>query len=255
MLFCIDIGNTNIALGLFRDGRWVAHWRLSTDRLRTADEYALIVSGLMKTAGFDVKEVQGVALTSVVPPLNTTFDQMCRKTFGRPPFHVTNRTECGLRIAVDHPEEVGGDRIVNAVGVLREYRIPAIVVDFGTATTFDAISADGAYIGGAIAPGLQISIQALFDRTARLPRIQLEAPRKAIGRNTVESMQSGILLTTAGGVDAMIRRFKQELGGNPFVIATGGLATTVASLSEEIEVVDEFLTLSGLRHIYAMHHS
>lgn len=231
-----------------------AHWRLSTDRARTADEYALTILGLMNLAGITANHVSGVAITSVVPPLNDTFYELSRGTFGTEPFVVTNRTETGLRIGYERPEEVGGDRIVNAVGVMHQYRLPAIVVDFGTATTIDAISADGVYLGGAISPGLQISLQALFERTARLPRIELEAPERAIGRTTVESMQAGILFSTAGGVDEMVSRFKAEIDGDPIVIATGGLASTIAQYTRQIHLVDDLLTLAGLRFIYERHH-
>lgn len=254
MLLCIDVGNTNIVLGMYHGQQLKAHWRISTDRARTADEYALTILGLMHFAGFKADQVTGVAITSVVPPLNDTFYALCRKTFGIEPFVVTNRTETGLRIGYIRPEEVGGDRIVNAVGVMHQYRLPAIVVDFGTATTIDAISADGVYLGGAISPGLQISLQALFERTARLPRIELEAPERAIGRTTVESMQAGIIFATAGGVDAVVSRFKSELDGDPIVIATGGLANVIAPYTRQIQIVDELLTLAGLRFIYERHH-
>lgn len=254
VLLCIDVGNTNIALGMYQDEHLQAHWRISTDRARTADEYALTILGLMHFANIPASQVTGVAITSVVPPLNDVFYELCRKTFGMEPFVVNNRTETGLRIGYTRPEEVGGDRIVNAVGVMHQYRLPAIVVDFGTATTIDAISADGVYLGGAISPGLQISLQALFERTARLPRIELEAPERAIGRTTVESMQAGILFATAGGVDAVVSRFKAELEGDPIVIATGGLASTIARYTRQIEVVDDLLTLAGLRFIYERHH-
>lgn len=254
MLLCIDIGNTNIALGMYKGNDLVAHWRLSTDRSRTADEYALTILGLMDLAGIAADQINGIALTSVVPPLNDTFYQLGDATFGTTPFVVTNRTETGLRIGYKRPEEVGGDRIVNAVGVMHLHRLPAIVVDFGTATTLDAISADGVYLGGAIAPGLHISLQALFERTARLPRIELEAPERAIGRTTVESMQAGILFATAGGVDEMVSRFKAEMGGDPIVIATGGQASTIARLTRQVDLVDDLLTLAGLRFIYSRHH-
>lgn len=254
MLLCIDIGNTNIALGMYKGNDLVAHWRISTDRSRTADEYALTILGLMNLAGIAADRVSGVAFTSVVPPLNDTFYQLCQSTFGTNPFVVTNKTETGLRIGYKRPDEVGGDRIVNAVGVKHLYRLPAIVVDFGTATTFDAISADGVYLGGAISPGLHISLQALFERTARLPRIELEAPEQAIGRTTVESMQAGILFATAGGVDEMVSRFKAEIDGDPIVIATGGSASTIARYTRQVDVVDDLLTLAGLRVIYAQHH-
>lgn len=250
MLLCIDVGNTHTVLGLYEGDRSVADWRIATDRAKTADEYALILQGLFALRGLTLSVITEMALASVVPPLNNALHQLAQKELGIEPLVVTNQTPTGITIGYSRPEEVGADRIVNSVAVMHKHRLPAIVVDFGTATTFDVVSGDGVYLGGAIAPGLGISTQALFERAARLPRIQIVAPERAIGRSTVESMQAGILFGAAGGVDETVRRLSTELDGDPFVVATGGLASVVASLSKEIDVVDDLLTLDGLRYIH-----
>lgn len=250
MLLCIDVGNTNTVLGLYDGDTMIAHWRIATDRAKTADEYVLILQGLLALRGLKLSAITDIALASVVPPLNNALNQLARRHLNIEPLVVTNETETGITIGYSRPEEVGADRIVNAVGVMHKHRLPAIVVDFGTATTFDVVSKDGVYVGGAISPGLSISTQALFERAARLPRIQIVPPKHAIGRNTVESMQAGILFGAAGGVDETVRRLSSEIEGDPIVVATGGLASVVAELSQTIDLVDEHLTLDGLRYIF-----
>jgi type III pantothenate kinase len=252
MLLVVDIGNTNTVLGLYRDGGWVAHWRIASDRAKMPDEYAILVRGLFDFQDLAWPDVSGVALASVVPPLTGTFVEMCQRYLGHEPLVVTSEVKTGVRVLTDHPAEVGADRIINALAAHRLYGAPAIVVDLGTATTFDAVSAEGDYLGGAIAPGLGIAAEALFSRTAKLPRIQLIAPPAAIGRNTVHAMQSGLILGYVGLIEGLVARIRAELGGQANVIATGGLAPVLAQETSVIEVVDPMLTLEGLRLIYEL---
>lgn len=252
MLLVVDIGNTNTVLGLHRDGEWIAHWRIASDRAEMPDEYAVLLRNLFDFEELSWADVSGVALASVVPPLTGTFVEMCRRYLGHDPLVVTPAVKTGVRVLTDHPAEVGADRIINALAAYRLHGSPAIVVDFGTATTFDAVSAEGDYLGGAIAPGLGIAAEALFSRTAMLPRIQLIAPPAAIGRNTVHAMQSGLILGYVGLIEGLVARIRAELGGQAKVIATGGLAPALARETDVIEVVDPMLTLKGLRLIYAL---
>jgi len=252
MLLCIDIGNTNIVLGMYRQEELISHWRISTQHERMPDEYAMLMLDLFRHVGHSSEEVQGIALASVVPPLTGIFEEVCERYLGREPLVVTPGIRTGVRIRYDNPREVGADRVVNAVATHRLYGGPACVVDFGTATTFDAISAEGDYLGGAIAPGITISAEALFQRTAKLPRIDLVRPPRAIGSNTVESMQSGILFGYVGLVEGMIVRFREELGSRMKVIGTGGLAPIIAKETRSIEIVDPWLTLKGLRIIWEL---
>jgi len=251
-LLAIDIGNTNIVLGLYEGKRLAAQWRIATDHARMPDEYAMLLFDLFARSGQDPDSVQGIVLASVVPPLTGTFVEVSERYFGQRPLVVDAGVRTGVRIRYDSPRDVGADRVVNAVAAFRIYGGPACVVDFGTATTFDAISAEGDYLGGAIAPGLRMAAEALFARTAKLPRIDIARPPRAIGTNTVHAMQSGLLFGYVGLVEGMVARFREELGPDMRVIATGGLAPLIAAETDVIEVVDQELTLKGLRMIWEM---
>ena len=249
-LFCVDIGNTNVVMGLY-DGRdLVAHWRIATDHQKMADEYGVLILDLLERAGQDLGAVEGVIISSVVPPLTGIFEKVTQRYFGQAPVLVDANTPAGIRILIDNPQEAGADRIVDAVAVYRRYGGPVCVVDFGTATTFDAVSADGDYLGGAIAPGVGIAAEALFQRTAKLPRIDLARPPGTIGKNTVHAMQSGLLFGYVGLVEGLVARFRAELGEEMKVIATGGLASLIAAETDVIDAVDPWLTLEGLRLIW-----
>jgi len=256
MLLAIDVGNTNIVIGAYRGADLVSHWRVRTDRERTADEHGMLVKDLLEYAGIGMEAIRGIAICSVVPPMMPALLGLSRKYFGVEPLVVDADPEkLGIEIRYEPPSDVGADRLVNAIAAYRLYGGPGIVVDFGTATTFDAISAEGAYLGGAIAPGIGISTEALFRAAARLPRIDLIKPRSVIGRNTVESMQSGILYGFAGQVDEMVRRFRGELGAEAKVIATGGLAELIAREAVSIQIVNPLLTIEGLRMVWEQNRS
>jgi type III pantothenate kinase len=250
MLLVIDVGNTNTSLGVFEDDRLLKHWRLTSARARTTDEYGVHVRNLFALAGIDFKEISAVAIASVVPPLNFALKQMAEAYFDRTPLFIDHATSTGLPILYDPPSDVGADRIVDAVAAIEKYGAPCIIVDFGTATTFDAINERGEYLGGVITPGINISADALFERAARLPRVEIKRPASVIGTSTVGSMQSGLYFGYVGLVDGILERMTSELGGSPQVIATGGLARLIATGSAFIKTVDETLTLEGLRIIY-----
>jgi type III pantothenate kinase len=252
MLLTIDIGNTNITLGLYDGQEPGPRWRLSTVHERMPDEYGLQFSGLMAHAGFHPGDLSGICLASVVPPLTRKIEQACENYFGCTPLTVDAGVRTGVRIRYEDPRAVGADRIVDAAAVQVLYGGPACVVDFGTATTFDAITAEGDYLGGAIAPGIEIAAEALFLRAAKLPRVELKRPPSAIGRNTPNAMQSGLLFGYVGLVEGMISRFRAELGPQMKVIATGGLAEIMANETRAIEIIAPWLTLDGLRIIWEM---
>ncbi|MBN1956104.1 MAG: type III pantothenate kinase [Anaerolineae bacterium] len=252
MLLTIDIGNTNITVGLYQGQTLGPRWRIRTIHDKTADEYGILLEQLFRHRGFQPEHVNGAAIASVVPPLTPVFVQACREYVGQAALVVDAGVRTGVRIRYDNPREVGADRVVDVAAVQALYHLPACVVDFGTATTFDAISAEGDYLGGAIAPGIGIAAQALFERTAKLPRVELTRPPSVIGRNTPHSMQSGLLFGYVGLVEGMVARFKAELGPETQVIATGGLAEIIARETEVIEVVDPWLTLHGLRIVYEL---
>ncbi len=251
-LFCIDVGNTNVLMGLYEGETLATHWRIATDHQKMADEYAMLVLDLFDRSGRDPAAVDGVIVASVVPPLTGIFEKLSQRYFGRKALVVGASVRTGVNVRYDNPSEVGADRLVNAVAVYRRWGGPACVVDFGTATTFDAISAEGDYLGGAIAPGIGIAAEALFERTAKLPRIDLVRPPAIIGENTVHSMQSGLLFGYVGLVEGIVARFRAELGADMQVVATGGLASLIAAETDVIEAVEPWLTLEGLRLIWEM---
>ena len=252
MLLTIDIGNTNITFGLYEGKALGPRWRIRTIHEKMPDEYGILLDQLFRHQGYRPEQVTGVAIASVVPPLTPIFEQVCQDYLGQTALVVDVGVQTGVRIRYENPREVGADRVVDAVAVRALYGVPACVVDFGTATTFDAVSAEGDYLGGAIAPGIGISAQALFERTAKLPRVELTRPPSAIGRNTAHSIQSGLLFGYVGLVEGMVARFKTELGPETQVIATGGLAELIARETEVIDVVDPWLTLHGLRIVYEL---
>jgi len=254
MLLAIDVGNTNIVLGVFDGDRLVHSWRLQTLRERTSDELGLLVDGLFAHEKIDRTKIRGIILGSVVPPLTGTFQAMAARYFGVPTVTIEPGLDTGMPILYENPAEVGADRIVNGVGAWERFGRakgrPMIVVDFGTATTLDAISANGEYLGGAICPGVQISADALFQRAARLPRIDVRKPPRIVGRTTVGAMESGLFFGYVGMVEGLVRRMSQELGGNAICVATGGLADVIAPEIPQIEHVDPDLTLHGLRLVW-----
>jgi type III pantothenate kinase len=252
MLLCIDIGNTNIKLGLFDGEKIRAHWRIATDRARLADEYAMLLLDLFSAQQIKIGDVSGIALSSVVPALTPEFADLSKRYLKQTPIVVGPGVKTGINIRTDHPAEVGTDLIVNAVAARALYGAPIIVIAFGTATTFSAVAASGDFVGVAIAPGVGTSAEALFRFAAKLPQVELARPPHAIGKNTIHSMQAGLIFGYAGLVEGLIKRMRAELGGSARVIATGGLAQLIANETTLIEIVEPNLTLLGLRQIYEM---
>ena len=260
MLLVIDVGNTNTVLGVHRLSAepaetapapdLIAHWRVSTNKIQTIDEYGVLFRNLFAMANLDIAGVQGIIISSVVPPLDSTLREVCERYFRLRPLLIEPGVKTGLAVQYHNPAEVGADRIVNAVAALHKYGCPCIVVDFGTATTFDAISAEGAYLGGAIAPGVGISADALFEHTARLPRVEIRQPAHIIGTNTIASMQSGLFYGYLGLVEGILERMMAELGSETKVVATGGLSALFGAHCTRILAVDDLLTLEGLRIIW-----
>lgn len=250
MLLVIDVGNTNIVVGVYDDRRLVQHFRLETRKNRAADEYGIVLRELFRYSDIDPTLIDAAILSCVVPPMVRILETMCHRYFGVRPLVVGPGIRTGMPILYENPREVGADRIVNAVAAYEHIHGACIVVDFGTATTFDALSEDGKYLGGAIAPGPQISTDALFHHASKLPRVDLVRPRHVIGRNTVDSMQSGIYFGYVALVDGLVHRMRKEMGHDCSVIATGGLAELVGQDSETIDHVLPFLTLEGLRIVH-----
>ena len=252
MLLTIDIGNTNLTLGLYEGDKLGAHWRLATDHNRMPDEYGLQFLGLLQNANKTLNDITGISLASVVPPLTGRVIQACREYLKQEPLVVDAGIKTGIKIRYENPRAVGADRVCDAVAVMKLYGGPACVVDFGTATTFNAITKDGEYLGGAITAGINLAAEALYTRAAKLPRIDLQVPPSVIGRNTIHAMQSGLLFGYVSMVEGMVTRFRSELGGDMKVIATGGLAEVVARETKVIDVIAPWLTLDGLRMIWEL---
>ena len=250
MLLAIDIGNTNIVFGLYQAKKLITHWRLATQAERTADEYGVIISQLIDYAGFGCAQISAIAVSCVVPPMLTMTQELGQKFFNIDPLIVGPGIKTGMPILYENPKDVGADRIVNGIAAYEKYCNACIIVDFGTATTIDLISKKGDYIGGAIAPGLSISLEALIQRASKLPRVEIVKPKEVIGRNTIHSIQAGIFYGYVGLVDGIVQRIQSQHGIKAKVVATGGLAPLVASECSSIDEVDEFLTLEGLRIIH-----
>ena len=252
MLLAIDIGNTNVVLGVFDGERLVGNWRVGTKTHITPDEYAMIIRDLLTFSGIEFSRIDGVIISTVVPPLLPVMVEMSQKYFGRDPVIVTYEMKSGITIRYDNLKEVGADRIVNAAAAYKLYGGPVIIVDFGTATTFCAVTKDGEYIGGAIAPGIKISTEALFQRASKLPRVELARPASVIGTDTISAMQAGIVYGYAGLVDGIVERMKKELTPDAKIVATGGLAEFVSAETKSIQETRPHLTLEGLQLLYGI---
>ncbi|ACD53722.1 type III pantothenate kinase [Clostridium botulinum] len=252
MILLVDAGNTNIVLGVYKDKKYIASWRISTEGNKTSDEYSIQIMQLLNLNNLNPEDVKGIIVSSVVPNIMHSLENMLRRCFGQEPIIVGPGIKTGINIKYDNPKEVGADRIVNAVAAFEIYKRPVIIIDFGTATTFCSVTENGDYLGGCICPGLRISADALFEKAAKLPRVELEVPRKVICKNTVSSIQSGVLFGYIGQVEYIVKKMKEEMndGIEPYVIATGGLANLIANETDAIDKVDSDLTLEGLKILY-----
>lgn len=250
MLLVTDVGNSHTVVGLYEKSDLRANWRIITTNYRTSDELRILFQMLLQQEGVDPKSIRGCCVSSVVPQLNSALQQMCREAFGVEPLMIEPGIKTGLKLHNENPKELGADRLVNAVAALEEHEGPLIIVDFGTATTFDYISADAEYKGGIILPGIQLSADALFERCAKLPQVEIAIPDHVIGRDTVSNIRSGLTFGYADMVDGLVRRMRAEAGGHAKVIATGGLAGLIAEVAETIDVVDPLLALKGLKAIF-----
>jgi type III pantothenate kinase len=254
MLLTIDIGNTNVTLGLYNGNNLGSHWRLATDHARMPDEYGLQFQGLLQSAGHTAKDLKAICIASVVPQLTGRVLQACKEYLGKDPFVVDVGVKTGIKVRYEDPKAVGADRIADAVAVMYLYGGPACIIDFGTATTFNALTRDGEYLGGAITAGVNLATEALFTHAAKLPRIDLQRPPSVIGRNTVHAMQAGLLFGYVSMVEGMVERFRRELGPQMKVVATGGLAEIVAQETDVIQIIAPWLTLDGLRILWDLNH-
>jgi type III pantothenate kinase len=250
VIFVFDIGNTNTVLGVYDGDELKYHWRIETNRNRTDDEYGMVIKSLFNHVGLSLSHIDGIVISSVVPPIMFALERMCEKYFNLKPLVVGPGTKTGLDIKYENPREVGADRIVNAVAAIHGYGSPLIIVDFGTATTYCYINEEKQYMGGAIAPGINISTEALYSKAAKLPRIEITRPEGVIGKNTVSAMQAGIVYGYVGQVEGIVKRMKEQSKIEPTVIATGGLAQLISQESNVFNVIDPFLTLKGLQLIY-----
>ncbi|GLC90413.1 type III pantothenate kinase [Lysinibacillus piscis] len=251
MILVLDVGNSNIVLGVYDEKEQLAfHWRMVTDLRKTEDEYAMQVLTFFQHAGISFEQITGIIISSVVPPIMFSLEAMCRKYFHKKPLIVGPGVKTGLNIKYESPRDVGADRIVNAIAALDAYQAPLIIVDFGTATTYCYLNEKGDYMGGAIAPGITISTEALYTQAARLPRVEILRPAQVVGKTTVSAMQAGIFYGFVGQVEGIVNRMKAQSKVEPLVIATGGLANLIAGETQAIDVVDPFLTLKGLYHLY-----
>lgn len=251
MIFVLDVGNTNTVLGIFDQEELKFQWRIKTDREKTEDEFAMLIKSLFEHEGLTFADVNGIIISSVVPPIMYAFDRMAEKYFDQKPLIVSDQAiELFLKMKYPNPAELGADRIVNAVGAIEAYGAPLIIIDFGTATTYCYVNEKEEYVGGAIAPGINISLEALYSKAAKLPKVEIKHPNEIVGLSTVEAMQSGIYFGYVGQVDEVVRRFKKVSSENTKVVATGGLATLIAGESSMVDIVDPVLTLKGLYVIY-----
>lgn len=251
MLFVLDIGNTNMVLGVFEQDKLKYEWRIKTDRHKTEDEFGVLINSLFDHKGIAFSDIKGIIISSVVPPIMFALEKMCRIYFNLNPLIIGKETvQPFLKMSYPNPQELGADRIVNAVGGIELYGAPLIIIDFGTATTFCYINEEAAYHGGIITPGIQISMEALYSKASKLPKIEIQAPPQVVGLSTVDAMQSGVFYGYVEQVDGLVRRIKKEMNAKPKVVATGGLAKLMAEASNTIEIVDTHLTLRGLYSIY-----
>ncbi|WP_072891181.1 type III pantothenate kinase [Ornithinibacillus halophilus] len=252
MLFVLDVGNTNTVLGVYEDDVLTHHWRIKTDRYKTEDEFAMLIKSLFEHKGLEMSDVQGVIISSVVPPIMFSLEKMCEVYFDIDPLIVGKNSleTTKLKMCYPNPHEIGADRIVNAVGAIKQYRAPLVIIDFGTATTFCYINDREEYCGGIISPGINISMEALYQKASKLPKIEIEKPDEVVGKSTVEAMKSGVFYGYVGQVDGIVNQIKNSTNTNPTVIATGGLSALIGDASNTIDVVDPYLTLNGLYTIY-----